>query len=412
MGKAPARERVLIVGVTPKGVPRAVGEDHLDELERLVDTAGGVVVARFLKERIAPDPKTYIGKGAVEEIGAAGKAERVKLIVFDDELSPGQVRNLEKAWGEGVRVLDRPGLILDVFALHARSREARTQVELAQLQYLLPRLAGGYGHLSGLGGGIGGRGAGEQKLELDRRKIRDRIARLRKDLAKIEVARLVRRRGRRRHAQVAIAGYTNAGKTTLFNRLTRDSAYAADRLFATLDARAARASSSRMGEVIFVDTVGFVRKLPTSLVASFRSTLSEIKEADLVLHVLDASSDRSDEEERVAVETFEELGVPPERILAVWNKADLSSIRGRFGGLAVSALTGAGIDKLEAEILRRLSPESGQFQVRIPYTSARAIAAARAAFRVVEEEDRGDSLWMLLAGDRRNLAPLERFRQT
>ena len=199
------------------------------------------MVARFLKERIAPDPETYIGKGAVEQIGAAGKAERAKLIVFDDELSPGQVRNLEKAWGEGVRVLDRPGLILDVFALHARTREARTQVELAQLQYLLPRLAGGYGHLSGLGGGIGGRGAGEQKLELDRRKIRDRIARLRKDLAKIEVARLVRRRGRRRHAQVAIAGYTNAGKTTLFNRLTRDSAYAADRLFATLDARAARA---------------------------------------------------------------------------------------------------------------------------------------------------------------------------
>jgi GTP-binding protein HflX len=401
-----------VVGVSPKGVPRTVGEDHLDELERLVDTAGGQVVGRFLKERIAPDPKTYIGKGAVDEIGEAARSERVRLIVFDDELSPGQVRNLEKAWGENVRVLDRPGLILDVFALHARSREARTQVDLAQMQYLLPRLAGGYRHLSGLGGGIGGRGAGEQKLELDRRKIRDRIARLRRDLSKIEVARLVRRRGRRRHSQVAIAGYTNAGKTTLFNRLTRDAAYAADRLFATLDARAARAISSKLGDVIFVDTVGFVRKLPTSLVASFRSTLSEIKEADLVLHVIDASSERSDEEERVAVETFEELGVPLERILAVWNKTDVSGLRGRFGGLAVSALTGAGLEKLEAEILRRLCPESGEFQVRIPYASARAIAAARAAFRVVEEQDRGDSLWMLLAGDRRNLRPLERFMQS
>jgi GTP-binding protein HflX len=403
-----ARERVLIVGVSPKGVPRAVAEDHLDELERLVDTAGGEVVARFVKERIAPDPKTYIGKGAVEQIGGAILGEDARLIVFDDELSPGQVRNLEKAWGENVRVLDRPGLILDVFALHARSREARTQVELAQLQYLLPRLAGAYGHLSGLGGGIGGRGAGEQKLELDRRKIRDRIARLRKDLAKIEVARLVRRRGRRRHSQVAIAGYTNAGKTTLFNRLTRDAAYAADRLFATLDARAAHAASSKLSNVIFVDTVGFVRKLPTSLVASFRSTLSEIREADLVLHVLDAASARVDEEERVAIETFDELGVPKDRILTVRNKADAL---GRFAGsgLAVSALKGTGMERLEAEIAKRLSPESEQFRVRIPYASARAIAAARASFRVVEEEDGGDSLRMLLAGDRKNFRPLEPF---
>ncbi len=408
MGRALARERVLVVGVAPKGVPRSIAEDHLDELDRLVDTAGGEVVGRFVKERIAPDPATYIGKGAVAEISAAARAEGARLVVFDDELSAGQVRNLEKAWGEGVRVLDRPGLILDVFALHARSREARTQVELAQLQYLLPRLAGGYAHLSRLGGGIGGRGAGEQKLELDRRKIRDRIARLRRDLGKIEIARLVRRRGRRRHAQVAIAGYTNAGKTTLFNRLTRDAAFAADRLFATLDARAARAASAKLSNVIFVDTVGFVRKLPTSLVASFRSTLSEIREADLVLHVLDASSPRMDEEERVAAETFEELGVPRERILTVRNKADAA---GRIGGssLAVSALTGEGLERLEEEIARRLSPRAEQFRVRIPYASARAIAAARASFRVVDEEDRGDSLWMLLAGDRRNLRPLERF---
>ena len=410
MARPSARERVLIVGVAAKGVPRALAEDQLDELERLVDTAGGDVVGRFLKERAAPDPATYVGKGAVEQIGAATKSERAGLVVFDDELSAGQVRNLERTWGEGVRVLDRPGLILDVFALHARSREARTQVELAQLQYLLPRLAGAYGHLSRLGGGIGARGAGEQKLELDRRKIRDRIARLRRDLEKIEVARLVRRRGRRRHAQVAIAGYTNAGKTTLFNRLTRDAAFAADRLFATLDARAARAASATLSNVIFVDTVGFVRKLPPSLVASFRSTLSEIREADLVLHVLDASSPRRDEEERVAAETFEELGVPRERILAVFNKADAAG-RVAGAGVAISALLGTGIDRLEHEIARRLSPESEQFRVRIPYASARAIAAARASFRVVDEQDRGDSLWMVLSGDRRNLRPLEKFME-
>ncbi len=410
MAKTPARERVLIVGVAPKGMPRGVAEDQLDELERLVDTAGGEVVGRFVKERVAPDPATYIGKGSVAEVGQAARDEKARLVVFDDELSAGQVRNLEKAWGNGetVRVLDRPGLILDVFAIHARTREARTQVELAQLQYLLPRLAGAYGHLSRLGGGIGGRGAGEQKLELDRRKIRDRIARLRRDLAKIEVARLVRRRGRRRHAQVAIAGYTNAGKTTLFNRLTRDAAFAADRLFATLDARAARAASARLSNVIFVDTVGFVRKLPPALVASFRSTLSEIREADLVVHVLDAASPRVDEEEKVALETFEELDVPRERILTVHNKADQAPRLYR-SALAVSALTGEGIERLEREIAGRLAPEPEQFRVRIPYASARAIAAARAAFRVVDEQDRGDSLWMLLAGDRRNLRPLEKF---
>jgi GTP-binding protein HflX len=398
-----------VVGVSPKGIPRAVAEDHLDELERLVDTAGGEVVGRFIQARPGADPATYIGKGSVEEIGEAARRERVGLVVFDDELSPGQARNLEEAWGENVRVLDRPGLILDVFALHARSREARTQVELAQLQYLLPRLAGRYGHLSRLGGGIGGRGAGEQKLELDRRKIRDRIARLRRDLQKIEVARLVRRRGRRRSFQVAVAGYTNAGKTTLFNRLTQDSAYAADRLFATLDARAAKASSRELPNVIFVDTVGFVRKLPTSLVASFRSTLAEIRDADLVLHVLDSSSPRADEEERIAAETFEELGVPRERILPVWTKADLAGNGGHPGGLRVSGTTGAGMQALIARIRERLLPESEEFRVRIPYTSPRAIAAARASFRVLDEQDRGDGLWMRLAGERRHLRPLQRF---
>ncbi|MEP6994245.1 MAG: GTPase HflX [Acidobacteriota bacterium] len=403
------KERVLMVGVAPKGLPRAVAEDHLDELERLIDTAGGQVVRRFLKERVAPDPATFIGKGSVQEIGGVAREERSSLVVFDDELSPRQARNLEDAWGDGIRVIDRPGLILDVFALHARSREARTQVELAQLQYLLPRLAGRYEHLSRLGGGIGGRGAGEQKLELDRRKIRDRIARLRRDLQKIEVARLVRRRGRHRLAQVAVAGYTNAGKTTLFNRLTEESAFAADRLFATLDARAARAASPALSEVIFVDTVGFVRKLPTSLVASFRSTLAEIRDADLVLHVIDASSPRADEEEKIATETFTELGVPEDRILSVWTKADLAGNGGRPTSLRVSGKTGVGMPALIAAIRRRLKPETEEFRVRIPYTSSRAIAAARAAFRVLDEQDRGDGLWMRLAGERKHLQPLMRF---
>ncbi len=399
----------MLVGVSSRLVPRSVAEEHLDELERLVDTAGGKVVGRVLQERSAPDPATYVGRGAVESIGEKAREEGASLVVFDDELTPGQVRNLEKRWGDELTALDRPGLILDVFASHARTREARTQVDLAQLQYLLPRLAGRYGHLSGLAGGIGGRGAGEQKLELDRRKIRDRIARLRRDLDKIETSRQVRRRSRATRFQVAIAGYTNAGKTTLFNRLTRESAYAADRLFATLDSKAAHGASSRLADVVFLDTVGFVRKLPPSLVASFRSTLSEIRDADLVLHVLDGSSPRVDEERRVAADVLEELGVEPEKVLAVWNKNDLPGARPPRGEIGVSARTGAGLDVLERAIRLRARPEPDRLSLEIPYANARGIAAARASFRIVEEEDLGEALKLEVAGERKNLGSLSRY---
>jgi len=407
--KAPAREKAVLVGIASRAVPRAVAEEHLDELERLLDTAGGVEVARFVKERAAPDPATFVGKGAVEEIGAAAADERAKLVVFDEELTPAQTRNLEKHW-DGVRVLDRPGLILDVFASHARTREARTQVELARLQYLLPRLAGRYERLSGLRGGIGARGgAGEQKLELDRRRIRDRIARLRRDLEKIETAREVRRRGRKDRFHVAIAGYTNAGKTTLFNRLTQASEYAADRLFATLDSRAARGASAVLRDVVFLDTVGFVRKLPPALVASFRSTLAEIRDADLVLHVLDASSPRVDEERRVASEVLAELGVAEEKVLAVWNKRDLPGALGPADAVRVSAATGAGMADLERAIARRVRPETARMRLAIPYADGRAIAAARARCRVIAEEDRGDALLLTVAGERARLGSLSSY---
>ncbi|MGH9366960.1 MAG: GTPase HflX [Thermoanaerobaculia bacterium] len=402
-------EKAVLVGIASRAVPRGVAEEHLDELERLLDTAGGVAVARFVKERSAPDPATLVGRGSVEQIGAAAQAQGAPLVVFDDELTPAQTRNLERAW-EGVRVLDRPGLILDVFALHARTREARTQVELARLQYLLPRLAGRYKALSGLRGGIGARGgAGEQKLELDRRKIRDRIARLRQDLEKIETARQVRRRGRKRYFQVAIAGYTNAGKTTLFNRLARQTEYTADQLFATLDSRAARAVSAKLRDTVFLDTIGFVRKLPPDLVASFRSTLAEIRDADLVLHVLDASSPRVDEERCVASEVLASLGVPEQRILSVWNKRDLPGAFGPSSAVRVSARTGAGIEELERQIARRAHPEPDRLRLRIPYRDGRAIASVRARLRILVEEDQGDHLLMTVAGERQRLGAASRY---
>jgi GTP-binding protein HflX len=382
------RDRAILVGVANRATPRLLAEEHLDELARLADTAGAEVVGRFVKERAAPDPATFVGKGSVDQIGDAAQTQGASLVIFDDELTPAQVRNLEGRWNERIRVLDRPGLILDVFASHARTREARTQVELAQLQYLLPRLAGRYERLSRLGGGIGSRGPGEQKLEVDRRKIRTRIARLRRELERIETARSVRRRGRRRIFQVAIAGYTNAGKTTLFNRLTSESAYVADRLFATLDARVARARSRELAETVIIDTVGFVRKLPTTLVASFRSTLAEIREADFVLHLLDSSSAQIEEERRVALDVLQDLGVEPARILTVWNKIDLTFGSQPFGGMAISARTGLGIGELEKEISRRIPSNRDVIHARFPPDSP---FASLPSWEAVENREVGET---------------------
>jgi GTPase len=395
------KEKVIVVGVVTQGLSRLEVEEHLDELERLVDTAGGEVVARELRERASLDPATFIGSGAVEEIAAAGSALSVDLVIFDDDLSPGQVRNLEKSLP---RVTDRAGLILEIFSLHARSREARTQVELARYEYLLPRLTGKYRGLSRLGGGIGGRGAGEQQLELDRRKIRHRISLLKKDLAKIETSRRVQKRGRRHSFQIAIAGYTNAGKTTLFNRLTEGSELAADRLFATLDARVRKLKGT---DALVIDTVGLIRKLPPGLVASFRSTLSEIRDADLVIHAVDGSSESAEEEKQIAEETFADLQVDPARVLTVYTKADLGARRN--GALAVSSLTGEGFDLLLAEIENRSRPDELEMAVRIPYSDSREIARARSRARVLSESDEGDALVLRLSGPRRQLDPLSPY---
>jgi GTPase len=407
---APAsREKVMVVGIASRQAPRAVAEEHLDELERLVDTAGGEVAVRAVKESRKIDPATYLGRGAVEELARTAGSHGIELVVFDEDLSPAQARNLEKTLP---RVTDRTGLILEIFGQHARTREARTQVELARWQYLLPRLAGGYRGLSRVGGGIGTRGAGEQQIELDRRKIRRRIAHLKRDLERLETSRRVQRRGRRQLRQVAIAGYTNAGKSTLFSRLTGKTTYAADRLFATLDARVARVSGH---DLLLIDTVGLIRKLPPDLVASFRSTLAEIREADLVLHVIDASSPRADDEQRIAEEILDELEVERERILPVFTKADRLAGAGR-PGLLVSAVTGEGLGPLLAEIVRRLGElenrASDELIVAIPFSDARAIAAARRAADVLEERADETGLTLRLAGDPRRLDAFRRYART
>jgi GTP-binding protein HflX len=346
--------RAFLVGLVLPGQPGYVVEEHLDELAQLADTAGAVVVGRAVQARKAPDRATFIGSGKAGEIGEAARELGADLLLFDDDLSGSQVKNLEEA--TKLSVMDRSALILDIFDLRAQSREARTQVELARLKYMLPRLTRQWSHLSRQGGGFGQRGGeGEKQLEQDRRVLRTRVRRLEEDLEKIERTRGVQRRGRDGVPSVALTGYTNAGKSTLFNRLTAAGTLAENRLFATLDAKLRRGQVDGIRSAVFADTVGFIRKLPHHLVSSFRSTLGEITAADLVLHVVDRSHPRWQEQAEVAEGVMDDLGVDRERVIRVFNKSDLvPAEEPRNGALWVSAATGEGIAELKGELSRRL----------------------------------------------------------
>jgi GTP-binding protein HflX len=366
-------ENVIAAGLVIPELSRSTAEEHLDELEKLIETAGGAVVAKVMARRPAPDPATFVGKGKAEEIKSLAERHHATLLVFDDDLGPAQVRNLEKI--VGVKVIDRSGLILDIFAGRARSREARTQVELAQLEYTLPRLTRAWTHLERQAGGIGTRGVGETQIELDRRIIRNRIAHLKEELRKIERTRDTQRKARVGAFTVALVGYTNAGKSTLFNQLTRGGAVAVDKLFATLDAKSQRAAFEMPRETVVIDTVGFIRKLPHNLVASFRSTMEEAVAADLVLHVIDVSHPQYEEQRTVAEQVLRDLGVPADRVMEVYNKVDRAEtmIR-RKGAVAVSALTGRNIDKL-AEAIRERELAGGEVvRLEIPHADARLLA--------------------------------------
>src|SRR5947207_4063336 len=347
-------ENVIAVGLLLPELTRSVAEEHLDELEQLIATAGGNVVGKVLARRPAPDPATFVGKGKAEEIKAIAAHHDAALVVFDDDLGPAQVRNLEKIIG--TKVIDRSGLILDIFAGRARSREARTQVELAQLEYTLPRLTRAWTHLERQAGGIGTRGVGETQIELDRRIIRNRIAHLKEELRKIERTRDTQRKARSNAYTVALVGYTNAGKSTLFNQLTRGGAVAVDKLFATLDAKSQRAAFEMPRETVVIDTVGFIRKLPHHLVASFRSTMEEAVAADLVLHVIDQSHPLFEEQRTIGDEVLRDLGVDMANVIEVYNKSDRVEDHfhpHRKSAVSVSALTGRGIEKLIDDVRKR-----------------------------------------------------------
>lgn len=389
------REATYLVGLVLPGSRRAVVEEHLDELERLVGTAGGSVIGRSLQERQRPDPATLIGSGFLEQLAERCEEASVEALVFDEDLTASQVRNIERAVPKTTKVLDRAAVILDIFAQHARSREAQTQVELAQLSYLLPRLTRRWRHLSRQAGGIGTRGVGETQLEIDRRLINRRMAQLKSKLEVIERDRRLRRERRSGLPTVALVGYTNAGKSSLFRRLSGADVLVEDRLFATLDPRARRVGLGEDLMAVLTDTVGFIRKLPHDLVAPFRSTLEETAVADLVLHVVDASHTAWEDHIRVGDEVLEDLGVDRERVVVVLNKIDLvvparPPAGARSAGVtAVSAVSGEGVDALKIAIRTALLSAPDVAILRVPLEETelvqRAVALPHQLARRFEE---------------------------
>ncbi|HVL92043.1 MAG TPA: GTPase HflX [Acidimicrobiales bacterium] len=403
------RERIILVGVAFAGTSMEEVEAHLDELALLVATAGADVVGRVVQRRAAPDPATFIGKGKAAELAELSRDLDSDTTVFDDELSPAQQRNLEKILGR--TAIDRTAVILDIFGQNASTLEGKAQVELALLRYRLPRLRGKGTALSQQagGGGIGSRtrGPGETQLEVDRRRLLRRMSRLETELKQLTATRRVQRkaRGRGRLSTVSLVGYTNAGKSSLLNRLTDAGVLVEDRLFATLDPRTRRLELPGGEPVLVSDTVGFVRKLPHQLVQAFRSTLEVVAESDLLVHVVDASAADPDQQVDAVRTVLEEIGADRVPELVVFNKSDRAPSANRLvadhpGSLAVSALKGDGVDELLAAVGDRLRAASGVVELLVPFERGDVVAAVHREGEVLTEQhtDAGTRLQARLDG--------------
>ncbi len=373
--------------------------ESLDELSELAATAGGEVVGDGTQKMEAPVAATFIGSGKADEFAKHCQHNRVDTVIFDDELSPAQSRNLEGVFE--CKVLDRTSLILDIFAQRARTREGKLQIELAQLHHLLPRLTRFWGHLSRQKGGIGMRGDGETQLETDRRRVQDRISRIARELEVVRRQRSTQRQGRQRsHWPLAsIVGYTNAGKSTLLNALTGSQVLAEDKLFATLDPTTRRLKLPTNQNVLLTDTVGFIRKLPHGLVEAFKATLEEVVRADLLLHVVDASHPQAAEQIEAVNTVLEEIGASGKPTLMVLNKIDRVTgsveklLERHTNAVAVSAKTGAGLPELIAELSNQMRPIREFMELLVPHESAAVIARLHAVGQVMERNYDGDKAW-------------------
>lgn len=396
-------ERALLVGAPRKGTTaRHHVDEHLEELERLADTAGAQVVGTLTQQIDRPHPGTYLGKGKIEELRQRVADEDVTLVIFDDELSPAQGKNIEDLVGK--RVMDRAELILDIFATRARTREAKLQVELAQLNYMLPRLTRMWTHLEKFRGGIGMRGPGETQLETDRRLIGHRIRVLKERLEEVLRTREVQRHGRRGEFRAALVGYTNAGKSSVLRAMSGSAdVFVEDRLFATLDPLSREVDLGEGQRVVLTDTVGFIRKLPHHLVASFRATLEELNEADLLLHVIDASHPSWEEQREVVDDVVTELGARDKPMLYVFNKSDRLSpdeqggvgtrIAHLFpGSVLVSTVTPGGLAPLQAALREYVRRHKPLVELRLGHADGKLLAELHRTAEVIEQRHDDEGL--------------------
>ncbi|MGD8781597.1 MAG: GTPase HflX [Ignavibacteria bacterium] len=383
-------ERAVLIGLITGDTTKELASEHLDELELLADTAGAETVFKITQEKARIDPTYFIGKGKAEEINQLVELNDVNLIIFDDDLNPTQVRNLERLFDK--KILDRSGLILDIFASHAKTNEAKTQVELAQLQYMLPRLTRAWTHLSKQYGGIGTKGPGETQIETDRRLIRTRISKLKRKLKKIESQNVTKSLQRKKFVNASLVGYTNAGKSTLLNLITNAEVLAEDKLFATLDSTTRSYDISKNQKIMISDTVGFIRKLPHNLVASFKSTLNVVRDADFILHVIDISHPFFEDHINVVEETLKEMGCGKKQQIKIFNKVDalenketIDYVSNKYeNSIIISAQRGINISSLKNLFAQFYKSSFVEHSIKINVKDSKLISTVHSLVNIID----------------------------